>query len=464
MECNGYQQAGWKSSSWHFMPLIAIGMLVAISAGGGSFDQANADEQNAPASRKHDRKIRRLPPIEAWREPAPDRFFRQPRIAEPVLLGHDSQAADQSLRFPLVAVPTDDSFEEFPSVEAQESVGIAQQQAFPPAHRGHGTPGMEAVNRQADLSIKKGFDLAGRGAFYSARVQFIVALRTIADALDAYSETAYHAAALDAGLRALRESDDFRSSEAIASRPSLEIIVAAHRTPILLHLITDVPTGERRPSRIVATQRYYTYAQQQLTVAAGREASASRALYGLGKTCLALQQARGSTIVDARPKAIVLHQAALMVDKKNYMAANEVGVLMVRCGRYHAARRAMQHAAANSNQAVVWRNLSIIHQYLGEPEWAARAQLQVKNVLREKRLQSGASNGRNLAARPQQSIVWLDSPKFAATSKFESDANANASKANANKTKNRVSPRAKAPKAAWRLTPSWFSGFESSKQ
>ncbi len=340
-----------------------------------------------------------------------------------------------------------------------EPAEFAPQQTLPSAHISPSGPGMEIVSRRADVYVRKGYELAGRGALYSARAQFVLALRTIADALDAQSGSDHHGAALDAGLTALRESDDFRSpAAAIGSRRPLAVIVSSHHTPILKYL----PAHGSAPGRVAAMQRYYTYAQQQLAVAGGRERTASRALYGLGKTSLAMQHARDPAIIAGGPRAIVFHQAALLVDSRNYMAANELGVMLAHCGQYQAARQTLRHAAANSNDASVWKNLSRIHEYLGERSLAMQARRQVEIVQLEKRRRQGSATAGDLSGSPQQPIVWLDSSAFAATSKFEADARPVPAKPN---SKSRPSPQPKAPQAAQRRTPSlWFPSFGGTRR
>ncbi len=518
MERAGYRWTDWTFQSRYLLPLLTLATLLAIvatSTSGCSSRESASDEQNTSAKRELAERSTSPPPgqgtlrLAAYQFEPPllpivteERTFRLPSITEspvhdlaplPAVPNFDDTRFDGSnFDSPVANTPIIDrlppvdqgyvsrpgvAIERQPPISELESVEIAQQQSLPSTHVVRGGPGMESVSRRADMYVKKGFELAGRGALYSARAQFIIALRTIADALDAHSATAHHAAALDAGLTALRESDDFHSPNAVTRRRRLEVIVASHRTPILRHLVADESAQDRPPvrvpGRVVAMQRYYTYAQQQLTVSGGREVIASMALYGLGKTCLTLQQSRDPAIIAGGPKAIVLHQAALLVDSRNYMAANEVGVLMAHCGQYYAARRALQHAAANSNNAAVWRNLSIVHEHLGETDLALRARRQVEIALREMTPhkmtpQSGSGNSSNLSGSPQQPVVLLDSSEFAATSKFEADDNANANEKSLNAKpglKPSASSRPNTPKAAQRRAPSkWLPSFGGTRK
>ena len=64
---------------------------------------------------------------------------------------------------------------------------------------------LELAAREADLHTRRGFELAGRGAYFSTRAEFIMALRLMAQALDAEYQTTIHSRALAAGLTALKE-------------------------------------------------------------------------------------------------------------------------------------------------------------------------------------------------------------------------------------------------------------------
>jgi hypothetical protein len=56
-------------------------------------------------------------------------------------------------------------------------------------------------------------------------------------------------------------------------------------------------------------------------------------LHGLGKAYAILGRDALGTTVMGEPKAMVFHQAALLVDSRNYLAANDLGVLLCRMGR-----------------------------------------------------------------------------------------------------------------------------------
>lgn len=292
-----------------------------------------------------------------------------------------------------------------PPTEAQpypgESTTVG---AHPPRHRE-----MQLINDRAAEGVRAGFALAHRGALYSAQAEFAAALRVVAQALDAQENTTRHVQALAAGLTALDESEDFLVPARTATAPvDVATVVVKHRTPVL----KDAPPGDLTP--IVALQRYYTFAQEQLAAAVEHEPAASQALYGMGKVQTTLQSSRTGTIADG-PKAIALHQAALLVDDRNFMAANELGVLMAQCGRYDAARAALAHSVSISPQPAVWRNLAAVHDRLGETTLAANARAAAQNYAK------AATPVGNAVAIPQQPVVWLDPAAFAQSTQPQAD-------------------------------------------
>lgn len=270
---------------------------------------------------------------------------------------------------------------------------------------------IEAVARQAERQVKQGFDLAARGALYSARSQFIQALRTIAQAHDVRSGDRRRSEALSAGLGALDEAEDFvpRGSRLEADL-DLATLVRGHRTPVL----KDAPADEL--AAVTAQQRYYAYAHEQLTLAAGGEESGSMALFGLGKTYGTLAQQGSSQVVAAEAKAMVYHQAAVTTTPGNFLAANELAVLAARYGRYETARSLLQHSVALAPQADLWRNLAAVHRRLGERELAELAE---KEAVAAARRDAAGQTPPSLAS--QGDVQWVDAKTFAASSRPAAD-------------------------------------------
>jgi tetratricopeptide (TPR) repeat protein len=272
---------------------------------------------------------------------------------------------------------------------------------------------MRAVTLQAQQTIRRGYYLAERGALYSARAEFIQALRAIAQAIDIQTAAREHTLALSAGLTALEESEDFiPDGSRLESDLDLSALVKAHRTPIC----KDLQVEQLMP--VVVLQHYYSFAQQQLALAAGGEEAASMALFGLGKTYATLSVDKSLPPAVAEPKAMVFHWAALSAQPGNFLAANELAVLEARWGQYAAARSLLQHSLSVLPHAAVWRNLAVVHQRLGETKLAELA-MREADVASQREASAKPGNPQGIV--PTADVEWLDSKSFAATSRTEVD-------------------------------------------
>ena len=108
-------------------------------------------------------------------------------------------------------------------------------------------------------------------------------------------------------------------------------------------MLKTVPAEQLQSMR--ALKQYFTFAQEQLALAAGQEVSGSMALGALGKMHAALAGKPNPEIVAPEAKAIAFFQAAILVCPRNYMAANDLGVLL------GAQRRSRRGPAACWNTA-----------------------------------------------------------------------------------------------------------------
>ena len=187
----------------------------------------------------------------------------------------------------------------------------------------------------------------------------------VAQALDAAENTRAHSEAMTAGLRALREADDFVPRDAI--EPRIDQVVATHQTPVLKRA-----TSLQMPL-LVAMQDYYSYAQYQLGLAGGHEPTAAAALYGLARLQPVLVEGSDTKKMMAGPKALALHQAALVIDPTNFAAANEMGVLLARYGQWPEAQAAFLQSVCISPQPQIWRNLAVSYEMLGDLNSARNA-------------------------------------------------------------------------------------------
>lgn len=266
------------------------------------------------------------------------------------------------------------------------------------------SPEMDRVARVAIEKTRGGFLLARRGALFAARSDFIGALRLLAQAQDAQHQSKRHSQALADGLRALEESDDLvpRGSQ-LEANLNLAAIVRSHRTPVLVGV--DV---EEMPS-VEALQRYYTYAQERLAEATGGEPAGSMALHGLGKVYAIMARENQTGFVMADSKAMVFHQAALLVDSRNYLAANDLGVLLCRIGRYDEARDSLLQSLAVWPQPRTWGNLAVVHRNLGEHDLAQQAQRRSLAMLQQAQGTSDAA----AVAGSKYNVRWVDPSELA---------------------------------------------------
>jgi tetratricopeptide (TPR) repeat protein len=311
------------------------------------------------------------------------------------------------------------------------------------------SPQLEQVARQADGQIRHGFELAGRGAYFAARSEFIGALRLVAEGLDTEQETSLHGRALAAALLAMKEAEDFLpGGSRLEADLDLAGIVAGHSTPVLKE-------RSEQATPMTALKCYFTFAQEQFSAAAGREVAGSMALHALGKLHGALAQKKGVSVVAPQAKAMVFYQAAMLVYPKNYMAANDLGVLLAQCGNYAEARAMLEHSLSICRQSTGWQNLAVVYQQLGQAGLSVRASQQA-TLLRQAEL----ARRRMSSAVANDLVRWVDPQTFAQTS-----TNTPASPGVLPAPTNTAAPPAEPnrplsagqPTAAVRSAPGWYS-------
>ncbi len=269
---------------------------------------------------------------------------------------------------------------------------------------------MEQIARQADRQTRHGLELAGRGAYFAARSEFLAALRLIAEGLD--TERAgkgannVHGRALAAALVAMKEAEDFLpGGPRPESDPDLTGVIAAHSTPAL-------KTGADGATPMTALRCYLTFSQEQFAAAAGREVAGSMALRALGRLHEALAGKKTAPEPAAESKAMVFYQAALLVYAGNYMAANDLGVLLARSGSSADARTVLEYSLSLSPQPATWRNLAVVYRQLGQPALADRAGRQAAALE-----QAELARRKTMAETANQTIRWVDPQTFAETSR-----------------------------------------------
>lgn len=252
--------------------------------------------------------------------------------------------------------------------------------------------------QQADEHNRRGAAAAAKGAWYTARAEFSEALNLIAATFDATESSTRRSGSLSAGYTALNEAEEF------ATRTTRNIATPAAS---LTHHRTAPFVGPFPPNVSPATLRaaYLQFASERLSEAATGCEAGSVALHGLGK----VHNAAGSTIVDPRAKARVYYEASLAVGPGNFLAANDLAVLLAEEGRLEEARNVLHTALRQSSQPAMWNNLAAVHERLGQPELAQLARREASTAERRAAAVPGS-------VLPTNNVAWLDARSFAATS------------------------------------------------
>jgi tetratricopeptide (TPR) repeat protein len=359
--------------------------------------------------------IRRLPTVPQSSPSAYDENWQptqptdQPQPTEQPRTSSDRQTWEPDIT-PAIEASSKPKLPELPELNAAPARDDwhAPQPAVAPDNSPQVDAAMSTVAQRADELTRHGFSLAERGAYYSARADFIQALRLISQALDVQAGGQSHSQSLADGLQALKEADDFapRGSRLEADL-DLAMVVSGHRTPVLKE--TDLA----HTTPLEALQRYYTYAQDQLANAGGHQPAASMALYGFGKLHMAFSEQSADAQKLNGPKAMALHQAALLVDAKNYLAANELGVLLARYGQLQDARSVLLHGVTVGRQPDAWHNLSVVHQRLGEVDLARRASYEHQLCTESAR---GGAGGAGYEGSVAAGIQWVPPQAFSSPS------------------------------------------------
>lgn len=290
--------------------------------------------------------------------------------------------------------PSLDAMPDPPAFEPTDTRGATTISVFDVPH----SEGMELVAQEADAHTRRGFELAGRRAYFSAREEFIQALRTLSQSLDVQQGVDAYSSALAAGMRALDEADDFVPRGAsLEANLNVPMLVSAHATPVYrFEPVEGV-------SPLVARQRYYTYAREQLGVCVGRELAGSMALHGLGKLHAALAAEQHERLGSIEAEAMVYYQAALLASPQNHMAANDLGTLLASKGSWAEARNLFLQSLESQETPTAWNNLAKAHRHLGEVELAVKA-------AREAQLASSATAPKPAAGAPSTAvrIEWVE--------------------------------------------------------
>jgi len=181
-------------------------------------------------------------------------------------------------------------------------------------------------------------------------------------------------------------------------------IIATHTTPVLKNQTGSITS-------MTALKCYFTFAQEQFAAATGDEVAGSMTLYALGKLHNALAQKKSGLVPAAESKAMVFYQAALLAYPDNFMAANDLGVLLAQCGNWAEARTMLEHSLSLSRQSATWHNLAVVYGQLGEAALARQADQQAAMLQQAEMMRQKTTLGTT-----NSSVLWMDPQTFAQTS------------------------------------------------
>lgn len=256
----------------------------------------------------------------------------------------------------------------------------------------------DTVAQQAVHHIEYGKSLARRGASQAAGQEFLSALKVIAQSNDVNANSNEFSVALAEAVWAMKEAKDFAAPN-VQTQMITEVsrITGSHRTKIIS------TEQAKRTSPMMAMKKYFTFAQQKLDKAGGRNPVTAETLYCLGKLHTSMVANKSVTDKTDVAKAVTFHQAALMSDPNNYRSANELGVLLARQGQLGAAAGLFKQSLIANPTPQTWQNLAKTHRRLGEQDLAQLADTEFSMA------------AQNRMANASSSIQWLSSERFNAS-------------------------------------------------
>lgn len=265
------------------------------------------------------------------------------------------------------------------------------------------TPSASDISQRVQSDVQAAFALGRHGALFAARARFVDAMRTIALARDAEQSTDRYSRALDQGLLALEEAQDFLPGGAVSKELTVAEVAASHQTPMLRnHQRAEWALPQE------AAGLYYRYAEQKLASAVSGEQAGSMALYGLGKTYDRLAEVEQSSA--DQQLSLAMHRAALTAHDGNHMAANELGVGLAKVGRYEKAAVALQQSITSGGGSTVYRNLAHVQHKLGQTRLAAETSQQAERLAMAERSAGEFSRDRGVQWVPPTQLARQSSP------------------------------------------------------
>ena len=207
--------------------------------------------------------------------------------------------------------------------------------------------------------LGRAFDLAQRGATYSANSEFREVLALCALELDARNRMTDHRHALRQGLIALDEADEISGHRIDwTDAADVRLATAGHSTPVLHG---GVPAGV---DAIQVAQLYYSFAEERFAYACEGIPAASLAYYGLARTFVQ----PGTRYMHAAGKAATLQRVALRIAPQNVLAGNELGVLLAQHGHLDEAESLFKQCVAIEATPEAWQNLAVVYARQGDAD------------------------------------------------------------------------------------------------
>ena len=158
---------------------------------------------------------------------------------------------------------------------------------------------------------------------------------------------------LELGLNALDEAEDFLPDASGQAPIDVEIIVESHRTPL-----EGWETSECTADRYADLYRQFASAQLGAAVQGFR--AGSMALHALGKTYSRSANGTAEEIAPSIDRAMAIQRGALMAEQGNYLAANELGVLLGKRGEYEQAHQMLVRSLNTHRDPSVEQNLNFL--------------------------------------------------------------------------------------------------------
>jgi tetratricopeptide (TPR) repeat protein len=221
-------------------------------------------------------------------------------------------------------------------------------------------PKIAGLNAQLPPHIERrlsyAFDLAQRGALYSANAEFRAVIGLAALELDARAGSTEHRDAYRLAFVALEEADDFAGDQ-LDWHDSSDVrqIIAEHTTAVLKSLNQPIESVE-------AVQKYYAFAEERFTAANKELPGTSLAFYGLARTYVE----PGMHTTHAAAKAVLLQRVAIAIAPQNTLAGNELGVLLAQHGQLTESLAMFRQSLAMNPRPETWRNLSAVYARQGD--------------------------------------------------------------------------------------------------